>query len=146
MRTDCGPPSQGYFDWYHLSTGFFLFLFTQHIMCKLSPCCSCEVSWIQMNIDGCWERQTSNIGHTLVGNKIVDRLDVVGGVPVGTAPTTSSFWINTWLQWTEQRQLQHETRNIEVLGFGVTYIRDFMASTGFRRWGITWSCPVFNMV
>ena len=29
--------------------------------------------------------------HTLVGNKIVDRSDVVGASPVGAAPTTSSF-------------------------------------------------------
>ena len=29
--------------------------------------------------------------HSLVGNKIVDHLDVVGASPVGVAPTTSSF-------------------------------------------------------
>ena len=31
--------------------------------------------------------QTSNISHNLVGNKIVDNLDVVGASPVGAAPT-----------------------------------------------------------
>ena len=31
--------------------------------------------------------------------------------------------LNTWLQWIEQRQLQGETRNIYVLGFGISYIR-----------------------
>ena len=36
-------------------------------------------------------RKTSNISHTLVGNKIVDNSDVVGASPVGTAPATSSF-------------------------------------------------------
>ena len=36
-------------------------------------------------------RKTSNISHTIVGNKIVDNSDVVGASPVGTAPTTSSF-------------------------------------------------------
>ena len=36
-------------------------------------------------------RQTSNIRHTLVGNKIIDQLDVAGASPVGAAPTTSSF-------------------------------------------------------
>ena len=36
-------------------------------------------------------RQTSNISHALVGNKIVDHSDVVGASPVGAAPTTSSF-------------------------------------------------------
>ena len=35
--------------------------------------------------------QTSNISRTLVGNKTVDYLDVVGALPVGAAPTTSSF-------------------------------------------------------
>ena len=36
-------------------------------------------------------RKTSNIKYTLVGNMIVDHSDVVGAVPVGAAPTTSSF-------------------------------------------------------
>ena len=36
-------------------------------------------------------RKTSNISHTLVGNKIVDHSDVVGASPAGAAPTTSSF-------------------------------------------------------
>ena len=36
-------------------------------------------------------RKTSNISHTLVGNKIVDHSDVVGASAVGAAPTTSSF-------------------------------------------------------
>ena len=36
-------------------------------------------------------RQVSNIRATLVGNKIVDHSDVVGALPVGAAPTTSSF-------------------------------------------------------
>ena len=36
-------------------------------------------------------RKTSNISRTLVGNEIVDNVDVVGASPVGAAPTTSSF-------------------------------------------------------
>ena len=36
-------------------------------------------------------RQTFNISCTLVGNKIVEDSDVVGAVPVGATPTTSSF-------------------------------------------------------
>ena len=36
-------------------------------------------------------RKTSNISHTLLGNKIVDNSDVVGASPVGAVPTTSSF-------------------------------------------------------
>ena len=39
-------------------------------------------------------RQTSNIKHTLIGNKIVDHSDEVGASPFGDAPTTSSF--STW--------------------------------------------------
>ena len=65
---------------------------------------------------------------TIVGNKIVDHSDVVGVSPVGAAPTTSSQLhssLNTWLQYIAQKQLQAETRNIQVLGFGATYIRDF---------------------
>ena len=36
-------------------------------------------------------RQVSNISHTVVGNKIVDHLDVIGASPDCAAPTTSSF-------------------------------------------------------
>ena len=36
-------------------------------------------------------RKTSDIRHTVVGDKIVDNSDVVGTPPVGAAPTTSSF-------------------------------------------------------
>ena len=36
-------------------------------------------------------RKVSNIRRTLVGNKIVDHSDVVGALPVGAVPTTSSF-------------------------------------------------------
>ena len=36
-------------------------------------------------------RQVSNIRRTLIGNRIVDRSDVVGASPVGAAPTKFSF-------------------------------------------------------
>ena len=36
-------------------------------------------------------RQTSNVSHTLVGNRIVYHSDVVGTSPVGAALTTSLF-------------------------------------------------------
>ena len=39
-------------------------------------------------------RKTSNIRRILVGNKIVDHVDVIEASPVGAAPTTSSF--STW--------------------------------------------------
>ena len=35
--------------------------------------------------------QTSNISHTLKGNKIDDHSDIVAASLVGAAPTTSSF-------------------------------------------------------
>ena len=38
-----------------------------------------------------WYRKISNISRTLVGYKIFDHSDVVGALPVGAAPTTSSF-------------------------------------------------------
>ena len=50
--------------------------------------------WWPFSIDA--YRKTSNIRHTLVGNKIVDHSDVVGASPVSAAPTTSSF--STWHQ------------------------------------------------
>ena len=57
-------------------------------------------------------RQVSNIRRTYVGNYIVDHSDVVGASPVGAAPTTSAFSINTWLQRIGQRRLQNEMRII----------------------------------
>ena len=53
----------------------------------------------------------SNRSHTLAGNKIVDHSDVVGALPVGAAPTTSSFsthhwasmdWAKTTARWNEK--------------------------------------------
>ena len=58
--------------------------------------------------------------------KIVDHSDVVGASPVGAAATITSLLLNTSLQWIGQRQLQDETRNIKVWGFGATYIRGLM--------------------
>ena len=63
--------------------------------------------------------QTSGIGRTLVGNKLLDHSDVVETSPVGAAPTTSSCLhsrLNTLFQWVEQRQLQDATIR-ETLSF-----------------------------
>ena len=62
-------------------------------------------------------RQVSNISCTLIGNQIVDHSDVVEASPVSAAPTTSCQLhlhspLNTWHQYTAQRQLHAETRNI----------------------------------
>ena len=55
--------------------------------------------------------KTSNISHTLVGNKFVDHSDVVGASPVGAAQTTSSFstkrlasmdWAKITARWDEK--------------------------------------------
>ena len=55
--------------------------------------------------------QTSNIRHTLKGNKIVDHSDVIGASPLGAAPTTSSFltsylasmdWTKTTARWDDK--------------------------------------------
>ena len=48
-------------------------------------------------------RQTSNISHILVGNKIVDQSDVVG--------------LNTWLQWIGQKASAR--RDGKHLSFGI---------------------------
>ena len=52
-----------------------------------------EFAWIQKKNIFCVPdySQTSNIWYTL-DDKIVDHSDVVGALPVGAAPTTSSFW------------------------------------------------------
>ena len=76
--------------------------------------------------------KTSNISRTVVSNKIVDNSDVAGASPVGAAPTTSSF---TWLQWIERRQLQEDTRDIWVCGFGATYTRGFTVLLDIILWG-----------
>ena len=47
--------------------------------------------WKFMGNAFCNYRETSNINHTLIGNKIVNNSDVVGASPVDAAPSTSSF-------------------------------------------------------
>ena len=46
-------------------------------------------------------RKTSHISRTLVDDKIVDHSDVVGALPVGAAPTTSSAltWHLASMDW-----------------------------------------------
>ena len=66
--------------------------------------------------------KTSNISCTFIGNKTVDHSDVVGALPVGAAPITSSF-STPGFNGLGRRQLYKEPRNISVLGFGAAYIR-----------------------
>ena len=69
-------------------------------------------------------RKASNMRGTLVGNIIIDHSDVVGTSPVGAAPTTSSFLTWHLASGIRQRHSQDSTRIFQVLGFGVSYIRD----------------------
>ena len=69
--------------------------------------------------------KTSNISHTLVGNKL-DHSDAVGASPVRAAPTKSSSWLDTWVQWIWQRQLQNKMRKNEVARYGAFYNGGFM--------------------
>ena len=69
-------------------------------------------------------RQTSNISHTLVVNKIVVYSDAVGVLLSALLHLHLNSRLNTWLQWIKRRQQQDETtRNISVYGFGAFYIR-----------------------
>ena len=59
-------------------------------------------------------RPTSNKSRTVVSNTDVDYPDVVGASPGLSALLQLHLHsrLNTWLQWTGQRQLQYETRII----------------------------------
>ena len=70
-------------------------------------CSSCGM--VRTQAIGSKYREISNINGTLVSNKIVDHTHV------GADPTTYFHsWLNTWLPWIVQSQLQEETRNISV--------------------------------
>ena len=69
--------------------------------------------------------QLFNIRRTSVGNKIVDHSDVVGALPVSTAPTTSSFstWHLDMLDWAKTT-VRRDEKHLS-LGIWCAYIRDF---------------------
>ena len=69
--------------------------------------------------------ETSNIGCTLVSNKIVHHSDCSWSIGCRRCSNIFIFDINIWLQYIAQRQPQDETRNIDVLGFGASYIKRF---------------------
>ena len=58
-----------------------------------------------------------NISRILIGNEIVDHLDEAGASPVGAAPTTSSY------STSHMASMAYETRNSQVVEFGVSYAR-----------------------
>ena len=49
-----------------------------------------KVFWVFFHLF-LYYRQTSNTSRTLESNKLTDHSDVVGALPVGAAPTTSSL-------------------------------------------------------
>ena len=59
----------------------------------------------------------SNLSCTLVNNKIVDHSDVVGSLPVGAAPTTSSF--STYRLATFDWALPTARRDEKFVSFGI---------------------------
>ena len=62
-----------------------------HLFC-IKPSIYILANPIELDMDSTLiYHQTCNIRHSIVGNKFVDHTDVVGALPVGTAPTTSSF-------------------------------------------------------
>ena len=71
-----------------------------------SPQCCAEHSMLH---------QTSNISCTLVGNKIVDHSDIFGAALVGELQVHLYSWLNTWLEWIRQRQLQDEARKFKFV-------------------------------
>ena len=75
--------------------------------------------------------QISNIRCTLIGNKFVDQSDVDGALPVGAAPTTSSFStkhlaLMDWAKTTVKLDENHLR-----FWFGASYISDFTISLKF---------------
>ena len=56
-------------------------------------------------------RQTSNISHILVGDKIVDHSYVIGASPADAAPTTSSFSTQhpASMDWAKMTKMRSET-------------------------------------
>ena len=71
-------------------------------------------------------RQTTNISHTLVGNKLVahsgERLAVLLQLHLHSR-------LNTWLQWTDQRQLQDvTTEHMNLRTFNLGFIFPSLSS------------------
>ena len=106
--------------------------------CNITSHVKMRTRWVM-----CWHviciiyRQTSNIRRALLGNEFVDHSDVVGAIPVRLLQPHLDSRLNAWLQLIGQRQLQDQTRNIYVLGFGASYVRGLMVHGRARlRWNI----------
>ena len=91
---------------------------------------NCVDGSVDINVRFCLNMysQISNIRHTLVENKIIDHSDVVGASLSALLQLHLRYGLDTWLQWIGQRQLQNQTRNISVLRFDASYIRDLTIS------------------
>ena len=92
--------------------------------------------WRILTMHAITYRQTSNIRGTLVGNKIADHSDVVVAAPVQLYLHSR---LNAWLQWIGKIQLQDETRNIWVWGFGATYTRSLTVDVSLCGRDTTWT-------
>ena len=59
------------------------------------------------------------------------------------------LWFNTWLQWIGQKQLQDETRNIEVFAFGGLILEVWWQSALVQvmmapsQWNFDWNSNIF---
>ena len=74
-------------------------------------------------------RQTSNISHTLVDNKIADHSDVFGASPVGDSR------LDTWLQWIggPETNARPDEKHLSVGIWCVLY--QMLPSGLFEFWG-----------
>ena len=89
--------------------------------------------------------KTSNISHTLVGNKIIDHSDVVGASPVGAAPTTSSF--STW-HLASRDSVKKAARQFENL-LSVDLVQLILETwryVYFTKWEWGWGIPDYFVV
>ena len=75
-------------------------------------------------------RQICNITCTLVANKLVDHSFVVGALPAGVAPTTSSFWTKHLASMECAKTTARRDQKCLRFGIGAAYTRGF---TGYRQ-------------
>ena len=98
-------------------------------------------------------RQTANIRHSVVGNKIFDHSGVVGAAPVSAAPSTSSFSTKhmvsmDWAQTTARRDENHFSLGIWCVlywGFyGISRAFQLKHCGSYDMCRYVWSCIRFS--